>query len=122
MSLLTTFLWTLLITTCYGAEIQMFCKCFCGSNSTIFELPMTSLRPCSVCTKQYCLDNMQDGLCDGIADATCPSNDFKTECFARDSFKDEMIVRSFLLITSGLIVYSIIKPLLKDKWQKYVSR
>ncbi|RCH92572.1 hypothetical protein CU097_007055 [Rhizopus azygosporus] len=79
---------------------------------------MTDLRPCSVCTKQYCLDNMQDGLCDGIADATCPSNDFKTECFARDSFKDEMIVRSFLLITSGLIVYSIIKPLLTDKWQK----
>jgi len=82
------------------------------------------------------LDNVKDGMCDGIADATCPSNDFKTACFgnylenqqlyqskaltmyiARDSYKDEIIVRSFLIITISLILFSLIKPFV-DKWQK----
>lgn len=125
-----------LIASTHAADIKMFCKCFCGSNSTIFELPLLDPKPCSNCTKQFCLDNVKDGMCDGIADATCPSNDFKTACFgnylenqqlyqskaltmyiARDSYKDEIIVRSFLIITISLILFSLIKPFV-DKWQK----
>ncbi len=64
-----------------AADIKMFCKCFCGSNSTIFEIPTLDSKVCANCTKQFCLDNVKDGMCDGIADATCPSNDFKTACF-----------------------------------------
>ncbi|KAI8332759.1 hypothetical protein BD560DRAFT_415255 [Blakeslea trispora] len=111
--MLSVLLWLLPIVQ--SAEIKMFCKCFCGSNSTIFEIPTVDLKPCANCTKQFCLDNVKDGLCDGIADATCPSNDFKTACFARDSVKDEMIVHLFLFITFGLITYSLVKPLI-DKW------
>ncbi|KAI9246361.1 hypothetical protein BY458DRAFT_446840 [Sporodiniella umbellata] len=92
----------------------MFCKCFCGSNSTVFELLDSNLKPCSTCTKQFCLDNVKDGQCDGIADATCPSNDFKTACFARDSYKDEVIIRTFLMITVGLVVYSITRALIRE--------
>jgi hypothetical protein len=62
-------------------EIKTFCKCFCGSNSTVFELSLRDANPCFNCTKQFCLDNVQDGQCAGIADETCPSNDFKTACF-----------------------------------------
>jgi hypothetical protein len=36
---------------------------------------------------------------------------------ARDSYKDEIIVRSFLIITIGLILYTLIKPFIED-WQK----
>ncbi|KAL0088754.1 hypothetical protein J3Q64DRAFT_1731513 [Phycomyces blakesleeanus] len=100
-----------------AVELQMFCKCFCGSNSTIFELPMVDPKPCSNCTKQFCLDNVKDGMCDGIADETCPSNDFRTACFARDSFKDEIIVRIFLVIIFGLIIFAFIKPYV-DQWKK----
>ncbi|EIE80689.1 hypothetical protein RO3G_05394 [Rhizopus delemar RA 99-880] len=96
----------------------MFCKCFCGSNSTVFELPTTDLKPCSTCTKQFCLDNVQDGLCDGIADETCPSNDFKTACFARDSYKDEIIIHTFIVITFGLLVGSVIKLFIIERWKK----
>ncbi|ORX43705.1 hypothetical protein DM01DRAFT_1340666 [Hesseltinella vesiculosa] len=93
----------------------MFCKCFCGANSTIFELPILD-KPCSNCTKQFCLDNVQDGLCDSIADETCPSNDFRTACFARDSYKDEMIVRTFLIAVVGLLIYAGFKQF-HDHWK-----
>ncbi|KAI9496211.1 hypothetical protein BDB00DRAFT_746455, partial [Zychaea mexicana] len=95
----------------------LFCKCFCGSNSTIFELPLLDPKPCSNCTKQFCLDNVQDGMCDGIADETCPSNDFRTTCFARDSVKDESIVFLFLILTVGLLISAALKPRF-DRWQE----
>ncbi|KAI8880990.1 hypothetical protein K501DRAFT_189943 [Backusella circina FSU 941] len=95
----------------------MFCKCFCGSNSTVFEIPKLDTKPCAICTKQFCLDNVKDGLCDGIADATCPSNDFKTACFARDSYTDEIIIRLFLIATFCLVAFAAIKPFIK-KWQQ----
>ncbi|KAI7862750.1 hypothetical protein BDF14DRAFT_1885749 [Spinellus fusiger] len=95
----------------------MFCKCFCGSNSTIFELPRVDTKPCSGCTKQFCLENVQDGICDGIADETCPSNDFRTACFARDSFKDEIIIRMLLVMIFGLVVFAAAKPHI-DRWRK----
>ncbi|KAI8394110.1 uncharacterized protein BYT42DRAFT_553423 [Radiomyces spectabilis] len=98
-------------------EPRLFCKCFCGSNSTVFELPLTDPKPCANCTKQFCLDNVEEGICDGIADATCPSNDFKTACFARDSFKDEMIIRSFLFLAFALVLFAAAKPYI-DKWRQ----
>ncbi|KAG2232592.1 hypothetical protein INT48_009801, partial [Thamnidium elegans] len=108
---------SLFISMAEAAEIKMFCKCFCGSNSTIFEIPTFDPKPCANCTKQFCLDNVKDGICDGIADATCPSNDFKTACFARDSYKDEIIVNSFLCITVGLVLFAVIRPHF-EKWKK----
>ncbi|KAI8640347.1 hypothetical protein BD408DRAFT_445228 [Parasitella parasitica] len=115
--LLSSFVVSTFMASIQAGDIKMFCKCFCGSNSTVFELPLLDPKPCSNCTKQFCLDNVKDGICDGIADATCPSNDFKTACFARDSYKDEIIVRSFLIITISLILFSLAKPYV-DKWQK----
>ncbi|CDH60229.1 hypothetical protein RO3G_05394 [Lichtheimia corymbifera JMRC:FSU:9682] len=112
--------WVLLsawcILQCQAANPIFFCKCFCGSNSTIFEVPVLDSKPCSNCTKQFCLDNVQDGLCDGIADETCPSNDFRTSCFARDSYKDEAIVCTFLVLTGGLVVSAALKPYYK-RWR-----
>lgn len=83
MKLLFTIL-SLLITVIQAADLKMFCKCFCGSNSTVFQLHTNDTKPCGLCTKQFCLDNVEDGICDGIADATCPSNDFKTACFGKE--------------------------------------
>lgn len=121
---------------CLAANPVTFCKCFCGSNSTIFELPTNESKPCSLCTKQFCLDNVENGICDGIADETCPSNDFRTACFgesftllisfcltmlliicslARDSFKDEFIVCLFLALTVGLVLSAAAKPYI-EKW------
>lgn len=130
--LLTVFI---LLQACLAANPVHFCKCFCGSNSTIFEIPIDNPKPCSNCTKQFCLDNVEDGLCDGIADETCPSNDFLTACFgepmssallfymhyayamkkkkyyvARDSFKDQSIVVIFLVLTGGLLCSAVLKP------------
>ena len=86
----------LLLLTFFIAQSQaanpiLFCKCFCGSNSTIFELPMMDPKPCANCTKQFCLDNVEDGMCDGIADETCPSNDFRTNCFGMERVKKKKI-------------------------------
>ncbi|KAI8996991.1 hypothetical protein BDB01DRAFT_769420 [Pilobolus umbonatus] len=100
-----------------ASDIKMFCKCFCGSNSTIFELPLIDPKPCSLCNKKFCLENVESGMCDGIADETCPSNDFRTTCFARDSYKDEIIVRCFLILTFTLVVCAIIKPYI-EQWRK----
>ncbi|KAI9360714.1 hypothetical protein BD770DRAFT_384686 [Pilaira anomala] len=115
--MLLTAIITTFIAMAQAADIKMFCKCFCGSNSTVFEIPTIDPKPCANCTKQFCLDNVKDGICDGIADATCPSNDFKTACFARDSYKDEFIVHSFLFITVGLVLFALIRPHF-EKWQK----
>ncbi|KAI9303292.1 hypothetical protein BJ944DRAFT_241581 [Cunninghamella echinulata] len=114
-SIILLFFTSIFVSLTQAANPIMFCKCFCGSNSTIFELPVMD-KPCSNCTKQFCLDNVENGICDGIADETCPSNDFKTACFARDSFKDEIIVRTFLIAVFGLILFAVIKPFY-SKWK-----
>ncbi|KAL1931683.1 hypothetical protein VTP01DRAFT_9826 [Rhizomucor pusillus] len=116
--LLTVFI---LLQACLAANPVHFCKCFCGSNSTIFEIPIDNPKPCSNCTKQFCLDNVEDGLCDGIADETCPSNDFLTACFARDSFKDQSIVVIFLVLTGGLLCSAVLKPYIAN-WRAAPSR
>jgi hypothetical protein len=90
---------SLFIAAAQAADIKMFCKCFCGSNSTIFELAIIDPKPCGNCTKQFCLENVKDGMCDGIADATCPSNDFKTACFGKQSISEnEFIMASHIFL------------------------
>lgn len=145
MSRFILVIFALLFAVCHAADPVFFCKCFCGSNSTIFELSPLETKPCSNCTKQFCLDNVQDGICDGIADETCPSNDFRTTCFgrftgsyatrteasctekltpyalslctlARDSYKDESIVWLFLALTAGLLFSAAVKPYY-ERWQ-----
>ena len=105
----------------------------------MFPLPIEDPKPCALCTKQMCIDSVTDGTCDGIKDSTCPSVDFKGLCFgkllkayeanqltlvayipcylARDSYKDEAIVWSFLVLTFSLIAIAAIKPTAESWWK-----
>ncbi|RUP51439.1 hypothetical protein BC936DRAFT_148139 [Jimgerdemannia flammicorona] len=65
----------------YAANPVTFCKCTCGANSSILELPANETKPCALCNKQYCLEKVVNGTCEGIRDSTCPSTDFKSACF-----------------------------------------
>ncbi|KAG2186620.1 hypothetical protein INT44_002844 [Umbelopsis vinacea] len=107
-----------LLLSAQAANPVFFCKCYCGANSTVFPLPTEDPKPCLLCTKQMCIDSVTDGTCDGIKDSTCPSVDFKGLCFARDSYKDEAIVWSFLVLTFSLIAVASVKPRVEEWWKK----
>ncbi|KAM3582179.1 hypothetical protein VKS41_005606 [Umbelopsis sp. WA50703] len=106
-----------LLLSVQAANPVFFCKCYCGANSTVFPLPIEDPKPCALCTKQMCIDSVSDGTCDGIIDSTCPSVDFKSLCFTRDSYKDEAIVWGFLILTFGLIIIAAAKPRVESWWK-----
>ncbi|RUS20849.1 hypothetical protein BC937DRAFT_94196 [Endogone sp. FLAS-F59071] len=106
----------------YAANIIWFCKCTCGANSSILELPLNETKPCALCTKQYCLENVPNGTCEGIQDSTCPSTDLHTACFARDSLKDEIIVYLFLIVTLSLLFIAMVRPYVTNWWRQHQIR
>jgi len=111
-----------------------FCKCICFNNSTIIALnpptasSATSERQnvgllahrdqdapappkqhqhkltCADCTRAFCLDyNLP--ICKNARE-----EDVFTTCFQRDSIKDETVVIIFLILTTGLLGWALIKP------------
>lgn len=78
-----------------------YCKCVCGParNYTIAHLlqPTNPSRPCADCTRAFCFDQ-------GVQECPEESRDdtlfaVSTECFQRESRKDEVIIVAFLLTT-----------------------
>ncbi|KAI5807331.1 hypothetical protein DFH27DRAFT_650852 [Peziza echinospora] len=100
-----------------SAPPALFCKCTCGTNSTIIPLssapPITPQPPhraprapaasttCADCTRSYCLGyNLP--ICKDIK----REEDVVTSCFARDSVGDRLIVWGFVVVTGGLVVWA----------------
>ncbi|KAI9207165.1 uncharacterized protein BJ171DRAFT_578899 [Polychytrium aggregatum] len=119
--------------TCLSANITLFCKCSCPPNVTILTVPK-----CGSCTKQYCVDSkacFRPVLPQDPSSATAslsftstqgephttappmkthapPDEDWVVNCFQRGSYKDEIIIYSFLIVTGGLILAAVIMPYL----------
>ncbi|KAI9230448.1 MAG: hypothetical protein DHS80DRAFT_21428 [Piptocephalis tieghemiana] len=99
-----------------AANPVSFCKCTCSTNVTIFPLDgpggEASVDPdhaCSTCTRAFCLAKM-GASCGGPEES---SGDLLVECFQRDSWKDEIIIKSYLLIVIGLIVAIYAGPFIR---------
>ncbi|KAB8257538.1 hypothetical protein BDV32DRAFT_127307 [Aspergillus pseudonomiae] len=122
-----------------------FCKCTCFSNSTI--IPLHPAKPettaltsvfhllsrsdstddhdntnerraskyrslsCNDCNRKFCLDYDLPTCKDA------KEEDVFTTCFQRDSRKDEAIVFIFIIATSGLLAWAVLKPWI----QKYIE-
>ena len=98
------------IPTVDAANPISFCKCVCGSNITIFPISDTPQpEDCQKCTKAYCLVK-QLKFCSGGG----ANNELTATCFQRDSWKDEIVVKSFIFVAGTLIFIAL--------WQKYASR
>ncbi|RIA89810.1 hypothetical protein C1645_824275 [Glomus cerebriforme] len=83
------------------ADVRSFCKCVCEENSTI--VPLRIDQTCSDCNIAFCKGNTSKEGCE------IPT------CFQRDSYKDEIIVYFYIIITSGLLLIALTNPYIK-KW------
>ncbi|KAJ3365860.1 hypothetical protein HDU91_002067 [Kappamyces sp. JEL0680] len=83
-----------------AANTTLLCKCAC-------ELPsFHQVETCSLCTKAFCSNQTVN---------SCSSQDVPIEllCFQRGSFKDEIIIVTFLVTTLSLLVWVLaIRPYL----------
>jgi len=135
--ILTLFLFLVSLIGLVSAGAPTFCKCTCFKNSTIipmgpksqsdgssasslrrsvdlFTLPQhevdldrrTASTSCSDCTKAFCLGQGIDICKDAEED------DVVTMCFQRDSNKDRIIVWGFILGTTGLFGWALVKKVM----------
>ncbi|KAF2097260.1 hypothetical protein NA57DRAFT_77514 [Rhizodiscina lignyota] len=120
---------TALSLAAYLGASSAFCKCTCFGNSTIIDLiggtttsPSSSEKnkkfdkTCNDCTKKLCLDYHLP-ICKGAED-----EDVFTQCFWRDSAKDQAVVFIFIFATVGLLIYAGIKPWIDNWIEKYRER
>ncbi|CAG8689778.1 3403_t:CDS:2, partial [Acaulospora morrowiae] len=101
-----------------SANVISFCKCACAENITIRALE--AAQTCSDCNRAFCI---------GILDKNCTAIDslqgevgkgtsqVTATCFERDSYKDEVIVYLYIIITSGLLFTAIAKPFVEKLWK-----
>lgn len=91
-----------------------YCHCSCAKNTTLIILDGTpSMRSCQDCTRDLCIEQAPQ-VCAG--DKNGESVAITTNCFQRESRKDESIVILFLLLTGSLLLYAIVaKPLLEAR-------
>ncbi|PVU85833.1 hypothetical protein BB559_006754 [Furculomyces boomerangus] len=111
-----------------------YCKCTCDRNSTIIELTRFALsnlphaskpidgstlakNPCMNCTKALC-NIAEPDLCNGAA----VGDEIVPLCFQRDSLQDKIVVEGFLLVVSGLLLYSIFKNKISEIYQNIKIR
>ncbi|CAG8690577.1 uncharacterized protein OCT59_009215 [Rhizophagus irregularis] len=87
-----------------AADVRSFCKCVCDQNSTI--VPLRINQTCSDCNLAFCKENTSKEDCD------IPT------CFQRDSYKDEVIVYFYIIITSGLLLIALTKPYIERWWRR----
>lgn len=111
------------------AASSAFCKCTCFGNSTIIDLnggpattPVTvedpdksqkTVRTCNDCTKRLCLDYHLP-ICKDAEE-----EDVFTQCFWRDSAKDQTVVLIFIAATVGLLGWAGLKPWV-ERWREGV--
>lgn len=76
----------------------------------------TASTSCSDCTKAFCLGQGID-ICQ---DAT--EDDVVTMCFRRDSNKDKIIVWGFILGTSGLLGWALLKKIVAWRNERAYAR
>ncbi|KAJ1337753.1 hypothetical protein MN608_00608 [Microdochium nivale] len=113
------------------AAAPTFCKCTCFKNSTLIQLgpESSSSSPdsrgvhwqaspgqlstrsastsCTQCTRAFCLSHNLP-ICKGAEES-----DTIAICFQRDSRKDQLIVWSFILGTTGLLAWAAIRRLVE---------
>ncbi|KAL1622367.1 hypothetical protein SLS54_004931 [Diplodia seriata] len=134
-----------LLSSAHAASPASFCKCTCFTNSTIIHLddpsPYSSKsgssksdsskssgsslfsrakdskktgRTCNDCNKKFCLDyNLP--ICHSAKE-----EDVYSECFQRDSAKDQAVVVIFITATVSLLIYAAARPYV-DRWQEKVK-
>ncbi|RLV93012.1 hypothetical protein JA1_002822 [Spathaspora sp. JA1] len=104
VSILLLFTLPIQITTAY----QLYCRCDCNQNSII-----NPIEKCGLCTKEYCL-NQDKNLCvvkDDKHKNKYDSSEKEKEniiisCFQVESFKDSLIIYSFIFTVLGLLAYA----------------
>ncbi|VVT57882.1 uncharacterized protein SAPINGB_P005925 [Magnusiomyces paraingens] len=83
------------------------CRCDCGKNYTIVELPDEGLSytaSCTNCTKKFCIAQ-NFTICQDVDEVL-----FSASCFQRESLKEQFFIYTFIIITSGLLLYAAVAP------------
>jgi hypothetical protein len=91
----------LLLEYALAANTTLLCKCDC-TRASILAVPA-----CSVCTKNYCIEQK---VCEQNQDMS----NWSTSCFQRGSYKDEIMIWSFMIITGLMVVLALLKPWIKE--------
>lgn len=107
------------------------CKCTCfQTNSTLVPIysPVDAAKPCTTCTRQFCLDQNLDICKDAKLEhtdhdvGTGLEGDVWAKCFERDSYKDQSIITLYLLVLVGLVVFSALRGRLVGLYDQYQSQ
>ncbi|PWN48165.1 hypothetical protein IE53DRAFT_305193, partial [Violaceomyces palustris] len=94
------------------------CKCTCFStNSTLVPLysPVDPIKPCSTCTRQFCLDQGLE-ICKGAKlektdgdTGTGWEGEVWAKCFERGGYKDQTTVTLYLLVVAALLLVTAMR-------------
>lgn len=129
MLLLLLVAFTSLIAPALAASPTTFCKCTCFGNSTIVPLDSpvkqesggrileeraSRKKTCNDCNRQFCLSY---AFCKDKKGKLEKEENVFTQCFQRDSTKDQAVVWIFILATVGLLSYAAVRPWL-ERWQE----
>ncbi|CAG8665805.1 6516_t:CDS:2, partial [Ambispora leptoticha] len=81
---------------------------------------------CADCNKRFCIKTLGKDYCVGAKPGTGIGDDIEfpekcgdqltATCFQRDSYKDEIIVWLYIALTASLLVFALLKPLVKGWW------
>lgn len=100
----------LLVHSIPAAAYTQLCRCNCGANYTVLSVPV-----CTNCTRQFCIKSVEICQKDWVT-----LDQVTTSCFQRESFKDKLFIYSFILVTSGLLIYASVQHYAAD-WANRVS-
>ncbi|KAK0564908.1 hypothetical protein OC844_001500 [Tilletia horrida] len=111
-------------------DSSYLCKCTCfGTNTTLVPLfaPLDPSKPCTTCTKQFCLDTLgSTPACKGAKimasdgdTGTGWEGDIWAKCFQRDGGKDRTIVLLYVLTVLGLLVVAALRQPLTKAYEEY---
>lgn len=111
--------WLSHVTVVEGAGL-LYCKCTCDKESIIkTSKDITSFSTCQDCTRHFCAQQAPS-ICTTVEP---DSITITSECFVRESGKDEAIVLLFLTVTGSLLLYAmIVKPILKRRQNSREAR
>ncbi|EGF77474.1 hypothetical protein BATDEDRAFT_91754 [Batrachochytrium dendrobatidis JAM81] len=128
-------------TSVTAANVTVLCKCECAPNSTILSVPS-----CNGCTKLFCIESnacfmplpkvdipatttsvsltaTSSTSSESISPSPSPTlrgdESWTAVCFQRGSFKDEIIVYAFIILTTTLVAFALIKPFLAHVMREY---
>ncbi|KAL2914951.1 hypothetical protein HK105_205494 [Polyrhizophydium stewartii] len=120
-----------------AANVTVLCKCDCAPNSAILSVPS-----CAGCTKAFCVESLVCSLPPGSGATPSSSADLPTStwtgtsplagptaathgdetwtavCFQRGSYKDEIIVYFFIIVTSTLVAFALAKPFIANYFRE----